>query len=137
MITITDPENLPQNNTWHDSLFNCFVQIYPSCILSLLCPCILLGQIAEAVHFAPCICICSAYGILILLLIIFLSGLYLEVFLIWGIAAVLILVVRQQVRRFSSLKNNLIEDLSVSCCCSTCAIAQVWNFLIFLPSSML
>jgi Cys-rich protein (TIGR01571 family) len=110
---------------WHDSLYNCFSQILPSCFLSFLCPCVLLGQIAEAVQFGPCICICSAYCSLtfIAILLIFIS--YQGIFFVWGILATFLFVIRVNVRRYNSLKIDHLSDIVAVCCCSWCTISQV------------
>jgi Cys-rich protein (TIGR01571 family) len=115
----------PRSSNWHDSLFNCFSQILPSCFISFLCPCILLGQISEAVHFAPCFCICTAYSTLsfMALTLLFLS--YQGIFLVWGIIATLLFVIRVHVRRYNHLKIETLPDMAAVCCCSWCVISQV------------
>jgi Cys-rich protein (TIGR01571 family) len=112
-------------NDWTDSLFNCFSQIIPSCVMAFSCPCILMGQISEAVHFAPCICVCMGYSSLLFTFIIISAYHYTGLLIIWGISAVLVCLIRQQVRKYHFMRQNTFEDVAVSCFCSACALSQV------------
>lgn len=133
-----DHRYIPNRNlNWNDSLFNCFTQLIPSCFESLFCPCILMGQISEAVNFAPCICVCFGYGSLLLIFIVLGTFNRIGELFVWFITAILVWSIRQKVRTHYSMTSNFIEDFFVSCFCSTCAISQVILLLFFINLSFI
>lgn len=121
-------ENVNENeNEWIDSLFNCFTQIIPSLVMSLYCPCVVMGQISEAIHLAPCACVCSGYSLLLLIFIVLSAYSYLGILILWISSAIFICIIRQQVRKYYKIKQKSIEDFLISCFCSCCALSQVIN----------
>lgn len=125
--------NIPNNNfnnNFNDSLFNCFSQLFPSCLCSLLCPCILMGQLAEAIHFSPCLCVCSCYSFILILFIII--GIFYNAgeLIIWITTALFIWSIRQRIRIYYSMTTNIVEDFFVSFFCSCCALSQVYSLLL-------
>jgi Cys-rich protein (TIGR01571 family) len=125
MLAMRVRDGVAQQNEWSDSTFNCLSQIIPSCLLSTFCPCILLGQIAEAIHFAPCVCIFSTYFVIVILFLVFLIVSSLNALILWSISGLFLLIIRQNVRKYYQLRSELLEDSILSCCCYSCVISQV------------
>jgi Cys-rich protein (TIGR01571 family) len=127
MIAMRVRDGIPQQgiSQWSDSVFNCLSQIFPSCFLATFCPCILLGQISEAIHFAPCICVFSSYFVIIILFLVFLVVSTWNAVILWSIATFFLLIIRQNVRKYYLMRTEFLEDAALSCCCYSCVISQV------------
>ena len=127
---VTGTYALPDHSgQWRDGLCDCFSNIFPSCFMSFFFQCVILGQVSENIHFAPCGFICCGYiGFVILFLI--LGGYYfgLQV-LIWVCVGFLIWGIRNQLRNTQRIPGNPCEDCLVSFFCQGCAVSQMARHL--------
>jgi Cys-rich protein (TIGR01571 family) len=124
----TVDENLSglQQDVWRDTIFHWCCQIYPTCLWSLFCPCILAGQVAETIHWHKSMTVILYAGIALTLLIVCIFvfdslGLILFIFLVFFSIA---FQLRSNLRRTLRLPGDPCSDCFLSCCCSWCVIAQ-------------
>jgi Cys-rich protein (TIGR01571 family) len=119
-----------QGIQWHDSLYHFYHNILPSCIISLLFPYILLGQIAQSIHCTQCPFIVFLFlgYVLILAYILPLSSLVFFLSLWIGIS-LLIWIIRLQFRRRKNISGDWLNDCIVSFFCQSCVISQMARHL--------
>lgn len=118
----------PSLTRWKDHLFSCYHQIYPSCICSLVCPCVLVGDLTAKIQYMPFVfsflLFITLYFIAIFLLVTQ-GGLGGALFT-WAFLAMFVCSIRKKIRVQNQFRlGNDTEDCSNSCCCMYCVIAQM------------
>jgi Cys-rich protein (TIGR01571 family) len=113
---------------WHDTLFSCWLQLYPSCFCSFFCPCFLIGDITAKIKYMPFICSFSVY------LVLYAATIYLLItagggagtLLLWLFLSLFVCSIRKKIRIQDNFRHgNDIEDCANSCCCMCCTISQM------------
>lgn len=115
------------HDQWKDSIYFWLMQIYPTCICSVVCPCVLAGYVAETIHWKKSFAIIFYFlmGIsIICFFMYFLRSLGLLVF-IFLILYTIAFQLRSNLRRLLRLPGGPLSDCLFSCCCPCCVIAQV------------
>lgn len=112
---------------WNDTVCSCTNQMYPSCICSFLCPCIIAGQIAEKLQYRKFGSVLSACCLMILattvLSIITSSPLFFIFF--WMCVMYYAWHIRTLIRQQYLLPGGPSSDCCLSSLCSCCVLAQV------------
>ncbi|KAL6969979.1 Protein CADMIUM RESISTANCE 2 [Sarracenia purpurea var. burkii] len=100
---------------WSTDLCDCIDDI-PNCCITLWCPCITFGQIAEIVDKGSTSC---ATG----------GALYTLISLVTGCPCLYSCFYRSKLRRQFYLNENPCADCLVHCCCELCALCQEYREL--------
>lgn len=124
---------------WRDDLFSCTRQLYPSCLFSIICPCILMGEITSKIKFMPYIFaffICLILYGLTIFLFLTKEGLP-GAMLTWGFLSLFVCSVRKKIRTVTKFSlGNDAEDYANSCCCFYCVVSQMARHVMAYESSM-
>lgn len=114
---------------WRDNLSNCLSQLYPSCFLSFICPCVMLGSVTEKMNYIPFIFTFLTFGTLfgIILFLLFISrGGVGGALLTWAFLALFVCTIRKKIRVMNHFHlGNDTEDMVNSCFCVPCVISQM------------
>ncbi|XP_010271278.1 PREDICTED: protein PLANT CADMIUM RESISTANCE 2-like isoform X1 [Nelumbo nucifera] len=100
---------------WSSGLFDCFNDC-ESCCLTLWCPCITFGRIAEIVSKGSSSCVGSA-------------SLYTLIWVLLGCPWIYSCTYRSMLRQQFSLQETPCADCLVHCCCDCCALCQEYREL--------
>jgi Cys-rich protein (TIGR01571 family) len=121
-----DLSHLPHDE-WKDHLSCWCIQFYPTCIWSLICPCILAGQVSEAIHWRRSFSIIFYFclGVLAIGLFTYLSKSLGLLLFTSVILFTLAFQLRSNLRRLLRLPGGACSDCCLSFCCPWCVIAQV------------
>ena len=121
-----DLSHLPHDE-WKDQISCWCLQLYPTCLWSLLCPCVLAGQVAETIQWrkSSSIIFYFCLGFVAIGLFTYFAksiGLLLFVSIILFTLA---FQLRSNLRRLLRLPGDACSDCCISFCCPWCVIAQV------------
>jgi Cys-rich protein (TIGR01571 family) len=132
-----DTISVLRHDEWRDTVCHWCCQIYPTCLCSVICPCILVGQVAETIVWHKSITLIMSAGLAVALLIVCIvvfqaPGLILFIFLVlFSIAFQL----RTNLRRILRLPGGPCSDCCLSCCCPWCVIAQATRHVFIFRSA--
>jgi Cys-rich protein (TIGR01571 family) len=112
---------------WNDTVFSCHNQLYPSCVCSFLCPCVIAGQVSHKIQyrkFGNVVMTCSALILVVFMLSITTgSGLFFSFF--WICLMYYAWHVRSIIRQQYDLPGGPVSDCYLTALCIPCVLAQV------------
>jgi Cys-rich protein (TIGR01571 family) len=131
-----DLSHLP-HDAWKDNISCWCLQLYPTCIWSIFCPCILAGQVSETIQWrkSSSIIFYFCLGVLAIGLFTYFSKSIGLLLFISVILFTLAFQLRSNLRRFLRLPGDACSDCCLSFCCPWCVIAQVSPIATFLLNS--
>ncbi|CAL0312419.1 unnamed protein product [Lupinus luteus] len=113
--TSAPPPEFKAVSDWSTDLFDCFSD-YNSCCLTLWCPCVTFGRIAEIVDKGSTSCGAS-------------GALYTLITYLTGFGCLYSCFYRTKMRKQYMLKESPCCDCLVHCFCETCALCQEYREL--------
>lgn len=112
--------------TWSTSIFDLDKNIWPSCLCSFFCICIISAQIGENLLWAKN---CAIFGgFLFVALFIIMFGVIVKAnicFILWLFLFYVTWNIRDRVRIAHSIRGSVFADIFVSCFAIPCTMAQV------------
>ncbi|KAF0693041.1 Aste57867_15936 [Aphanomyces stellatus] len=98
---------------WKSGIFACMDHIVPNCLVSILCPCVALGQLAARLGLGDCVVVSLVSGVLYC----FSFGALVICTGVW--------LFRTRLRLLCHIPGSVVDDCVAAFCCHCCVLAQM------------